>query len=90
MRKIALLVLLIVALGMASIAFAQPPDTDPTCDNPGGPASGQECAGDNGEAGCQGIGHAEETPAGEVAEDAFDRVTDILGAGDESDCNDNG
>lgn len=67
-------------------ALAAPPDSDPTCGNPGGPASGEECAGDNGRPGCEGIAVAEETPAGEHAADALDLVTDILGEGDESNC----
>lgn len=70
----------------SGVATASPPDEDPTCGNPGGPASGQECAGDNGSAGCDGINtareHAEDTPAA----DAFDLVTDILSEGLEGEC----
>jgi hypothetical protein len=86
MRKVALILLLILALGVASISVAAPPESDPTCDNPGGPASGQECAGDNGAPGCEGINRAEDTPADEEAPDAFDLVTDILDVGDKGEC----
>ncbi|MBW3575542.1 MAG: hypothetical protein KY450_11835 [Actinobacteria bacterium] len=77
----------------SGVAMAAPPEDDPTCGNPGGPASGQECAGDNGDPGCQGINiareHAEDTPAA----DAIDLVTDILDDGpvaEECDTDDRG
>jgi hypothetical protein len=82
--------LVLLAAGSLSLAggsaVASPPDGDPTCGNPGGPASGQECAGDNGQPGCDGIAVAEGTPAGEYAGDALDLVNDILGEGLDSNC----
>lgn len=84
MRKYALVMLLILVLMVAGVAFAQgPPDDDPTCDNP--QQSGQDCAGDNGAPGCQGIEEAEDhTP--DEAEPAMDLVNNILGDGPDGEC----
>lgn len=71
----------------SGVAMANPPDEDPTCDNPGGPASGEECAGDNGSPGCDGVNEARQHTPPE-AEDAFDLVTDILSMGPEGECED--
>lgn len=72
----------------SGVAMATPPNEDPTCGNPGGPASGQECAGDNGSPGCEGVLIAEER-APEQADPAFDLVTDILSEGPEGECEEN-
>jgi hypothetical protein len=83
------LIVILAAMAMTFFggqALASPPDSDPTCGNPGGPASGQECAGDNGAPGCEGINVAEGTPAGEAAADALDLVNNILGQGPDGEC----
>lgn len=84
MRKSIFVLALILLMAFAGVAVAGPGprEGDPTCGNPGGPASGQECAGDNGNEGCDGINVAENTPAGEAAEDALDLVRDILEQGE--------
>lgn len=85
MRRALLAALAAATLSTGGVAFANPPDADPTCDR--GTQSGNECAGDNGGPGCDGIRRAEPyTP--EEAEDALDLVTDILGEGNESGCDD--
>lgn len=86
MRRLFVAAVAAVSLTIGGPAVANPPDSDPTCGNSGGPASGEECAGDNGAPGCEGIDRARETPAGEAAADALDLVTDILGEGAESEC----
>jgi hypothetical protein len=86
--------LAVVAAGLmmfSGAAMASPPDDDPTCDNPGAQAAadatGQECPGDNGSPGCEGINIARQhTP--EEADPAMDLVTDILSIGNEGECED--
>lgn len=86
MRRL-LIVLLAAALMVvpAGVAFADPPDSDPTCrEGPGTDRSG-ECPGDHGAPGCEGIETAREfTP--EEASPALDLVESILGVGAEGDC----
>lgn len=86
-RKVLVALAALTMSFLGGSALASPPETDPTCDNPGGPASGQECAGDNGSPGCDGINIADgHTP--DQAEPAMDLVTDILSIGDEGECED--
>lgn len=74
-------------LMFSGVAMAAPPEEDPTCGNEGGPASGEECPGDNGDPGCEGINRAREEAAGTPAEDALELVVDILEDGPEGeDC----
>lgn len=83
MRRALLAALAVATLSGGGIAVANPPDEDPTCER--GTQSGNECAGDNGGDGCDGIRRADPfTP--EEADDALDLVTDILGEGNESAC----
>jgi hypothetical protein len=73
------LIVSVAALAMTFLggsALAGPPDEDPTCGH--GTQSGKECAGNNGEAGCDGIGIAGDH-ANDAAGDALGLVNDILG-----------
>jgi len=81
MRRGLLAYLMAAALVVGTgAAMADPPSSDPTCGR--GQQSGQECAGDNGAPGCEGIGRAEDTPADETpAAAAFDLVNDIINCG---------
>lgn len=83
MRKVALVLLLIIAVGISGVAMAQPPEDDPTCGH--GTQSGHPCAGDNGGEGCRGLNEADQHNP-EESDPAMDLVTDILGAGIENDC----
>jgi hypothetical protein len=84
MRKFVVVLTLILALMLASIALAQPPDSDPTCGR-GNQPDPEACRGDNGAPGCQGINRARDKNAPQ-SDPAMDLVTDILGEGSESEC----
>lgn len=87
MRRLRKMLVAIVAVAglmvPAGPALANPPDSDPTCDN--AQQTGEECAGDNGSDGCEGINEADDN-RDENSDDAFDLVTDILSEGSEGDC----
>ena len=55
MRRFIVALLAAFALAVPSTALADPPDGDPTC---GHHSQTDECPGDNGSAGCQGINQA--------------------------------
>lgn len=88
LKKRFLAVLFTGLLMFSGVAMATPPDDDPTCGNPGGPASGEECPGDNGSPGCEGINRAREFADQTPAADAIDLVTDILSEGLDGECED--
>lgn len=71
-------------LMFSGVAMAAPPEEDPTCRGEG---EEQECPGDNGDAGCEGINRARERVSGTPGEDALELVVDILDDGPEGeDC----
>lgn len=88
LKKRFLAVLFTGLLMFSGVAMASPPPDDPTCDNPGGPASGEECAGDNGGPGCEGVNRARELTEDTPAADAIEKVTNILSDGPAGDCED--
>lgn len=74
MRKLIMAAAIAAGLTLGGPALANPPEDDPTCDR-------ADCAGDNGNQGCEGLDEARNYTPGE-ADPAVDLVESILGGDD--------